>query len=107
MLYGGVNIWRRALCSEHVSDYFFPGERGKRQRSNKLLRGAGHNDLYPDAAILQQADNFRRLVGCNSAADAQGNLHERFLSPEIGNLEIIPCSVPCLIAHWRFRLAAG
>ena len=60
---------------EHVGDDFFAGESGKGERPDKLLRGVGHDDLHADAAVLQQAHNFRRLIGRNSAADAESDFH--------------------------------
>ena len=64
-----------AAGSKHVGDDLFTGERGKSQGANKLLCPAGHDDLHADAAVLQQADNFRRLIGCDAAADSERNFH--------------------------------
>ena len=68
--------WAFSLArGKHVGDDFFAGERGKGERANKLLRALGHDDLHADAAVLQQADNFRRLVGRNAATDSERNFH--------------------------------
>ena len=80
--------WATAMCSiadsmlacessraEHIGDDFFSGERCKGERTNKFLRGASHDDLHANAAVLQQAHNFCRLVGRDSAGNAESNLH--------------------------------
>ena len=76
VLDGGIDVGRMLLAgSEHAGDDFFSGERGEGEGANELLGGAGHDDLHANAAVLQQADDFRRLVGCNPAGNAEGDLH--------------------------------
>ena len=71
----GLSAFLVAARGKHVGNNFFAGERGKGERANKLLRPLGHDDLHPDAAVLQQAHNFGRLVGRNAAADSERNFH--------------------------------
>ena len=61
-----------------LGDDFFSGERSKGKGPDKLLGGAGHDDLHADTAILQLADNFSGFVGCDSAGDAEGDFHGIF-----------------------------
>src|SRR5207248_7141498 len=42
---------------------------------DEFLRGLSHHHLNADAALLQQANHFCCLVGCNPAANAEGDLH--------------------------------
>ena len=63
---------------EHAGNDFFSGERGEGERTYKLLGGARHDDLHADAAVLQQADNFRRFVGRDAAGDAERDFHGCF-----------------------------
>ena len=65
-----------ALTSgEHVGNDFFAGKCGKGQRPHEFLRSPSHDDLNPDAAFLQQADNLCRLVRCNAATNSEGYFH--------------------------------
>src|SRR5579863_200862 len=76
VLDGGVDV-RLVLFigGEHPGDHFFTRERRKGERTNKFLSRVGHHYLHPNSAVLQQADNFRRLVGRDSAGHAQSNFH--------------------------------
>src|SRR4029077_17296547 len=65
------------LRTEHIGDYFFSGEGCERQRTNELLRRTGHDDLDTNAAVLQKAHDFRRLISCHSTGHAQRNFHSR------------------------------
>ena len=71
--------------SEQVGDDFFSGESGEGERTNELLGGAGHDDLHADAAVLEQADDLRRLVGCNATGDAESDFHSRKSSGNVLN----------------------
>ncbi len=84
MLDGRVDVGLGIFVArgEHIGDDFFAGERGKGERANKLLRPLGHDDLHADAAVLQQANDFRRLVGRNPAADSECNFHELSVSSD-------------------------
>src|SRR5208282_2106551 len=62
---------------EHIGNNFFTGEGCKGQRTNKLLRRARHHDLHTNAAVLQKAHDFRRLISCNPTGHAQRNFHSR------------------------------
>jgi hypothetical protein len=48
------------------------GERGERERLNKFLCCAGHDDADVDSILLECADKFGGLVGSDSAADSDG-----------------------------------
>ena len=55
------------------------GEARERERGHKLCGGFGHADAHFGAFLLQQAQEFTRLVGGNSARDSKKD----FLSSEI------------------------
>src|ERR1700686_2725151 len=63
--------------TEHVGDHFFSGERCERQRPNELLRRMGHDDLHTNAAVLEEAHDFRRLISCHPTGHAQRDFHSR------------------------------
>ena len=46
---------------EHAGNDFLSGKRGEGEGTYELLGSARHHNLYVDATILQQADNFCRL----------------------------------------------
>ena len=74
---GRVDVgFMRFVRREHAGDDFLSGKRGKGEGSNELLGGPRHHDLHADAVILQEADDLCRLVGCNAAGDAEGDLHD-------------------------------
>ena len=76
VLDGGVDVGLMLFAGrEHAGDDFFSGESGEGERADELLGGAGHDDLHADAAVLQQADDFRGLISCDSAGDAESDLH--------------------------------
>src|ERR1019366_10438682 len=52
-------------------------ERCECERTNKLLCRSRHHDLHPNAAVLQQAHDFRCLISCNATGHAQRNFHSR------------------------------
>ena len=65
----------RAASAEHFGDNFFSGERGEGERRDEFLRRARHHHLHVELFLLQAADELRGLVGCNSAGDAESDLH--------------------------------
>ena len=75
MFDSGIDVGLGVSSLEHAGDNFFPGKCGEGERTHEFLRGLGHDDLYADFAILQQADDFRRFVGCDPAAYAKSYLH--------------------------------
>ena len=75
VLNGRFDVGLRFVRAEQVGNDFFAGERCEGERTNELLRGAGHHDLHAKAAILQQADDLRRLVGRDPTGDTQGDFH--------------------------------
>ena len=76
VLDGGLNIGLMLFASrKHSGDDFFTGQSGEGERANKLLSSAGHHDLHADTTVLQQADQFCRFVGCDSAGNSEGDLH--------------------------------
>ncbi len=76
VLDGGVDV-RGMLFSlrEHAGNDFFAGECGEGERANKLLGGAGHDDLHANAAVLQEPYNLGCLVSRDAAGDSESNLH--------------------------------
>src|SRR5690348_9715764 len=77
------NIRRFIPTRKNVSDNFFAGERGKGKGTNEFLCGPRHDDLHTQIAFLQKAQDFGRLVGGNSAADAKGYLHESYAAASL------------------------
>ncbi len=76
VLDGGIDVGLVFLAGrEHAGNDFFSGERGEGKRLDELLGGAGHDDLHADATVLQQTQNFSCFVRCDSAGDAEGDLH--------------------------------
>ena len=75
MLDCGVEIGLLGRGAEHAGDDLLAGKRGKGERADKLLRRSGHDDLHTYGAVLQQANEFGGLVGCDSAADTECNSH--------------------------------
>src|SRR5207244_9976504 len=85
------------------------------ERLDEFLSRFGHDDLYADSTFLQEADNFCRLVSCNSAANAEGDFHKLLMDDlqlsiengccqsAIGKLKI-PIPVPVLCLAFRSRL---
>ena len=61
--------------AEHVRDDFLSGERGERERGNKLLRGARHHNLHVELFLLQAAHQFGGFIRRNSTGDAKRNFH--------------------------------
>src|SRR5208337_678876 len=60
---------------EHLGDHFFSGQRGKGQRTHKLLRRGGHHHLHPHSAILQPSCNLGCLVCGDATRNSQCNFH--------------------------------
>ena len=54
---------------------FSPESAAKVSGRTNCCAALGHDDLHPDAAVLQQANNFRRLIGRDAAADSERNFH--------------------------------
>src|SRR4051794_32925624 len=76
VLYGRVDIRLLVSSREHFSDYFFTGKRCEGKRPDEFLGRTGHDDLHPYPAVLQQANDFRRLVRRNAARDTKSYFHE-------------------------------
>src|SRR5579872_2389059 len=102
MLDRGIDI-RMLVCarSEHVGDNFFARECRKGEGPDELLGGVGHDDLYPDATVLQQANNFRRLICRNSATDAESDFHNCRLSISNCQFSLSFSQWPLTIANWN------
>ena len=64
-----------ALLAPHGGDDFVAGERGESKRLDELLGSAGHGDADVDFILLQCADEFSGLVGCDSAGDADSYMN--------------------------------
>src|SRR2546423_2857385 len=80
-----VNVRLRARVTiEHAGNNFSSGEGGEGERTNEFLSGVGHDDLNTNTAVLQQADDLCGLVGCNTAANSEGNFHAVFAPAYIG-----------------------
>ena len=81
MFDGGIDIGGMLFAGrEHSCNYFFAGECCKGKGTNKFLRRSRHDHLHTNAAVLQQADNLRRLVSRNTTRHSQSNFH-RLLPP--------------------------
>src|SRR5512141_3132910 len=77
MLDGGIKIGLSTVVgAEHLGEHLLSRESRKREWANKFLRRTGHYDLRADTAVLQQAKHFRRLVCCDAAGNAEGDVHE-------------------------------
>jgi hypothetical protein len=73
---GGVDVGNVVFGGrEHSGDHFFAGERSEGERADKLLSGAGHDDLHANTAVLQQANDFGRLVSRDSARHSESDFH--------------------------------
>jgi hypothetical protein len=58
------------IAFPHAGDHFVSGERGERERADKLLRSPGHDDVDVDFVLLQETDEFSGLVSGDSAANS-------------------------------------
>ena len=77
MFDGRFDIRLRLVRAEQVGNNLFSGERSERERTNKLLGRTRHHHLHANTAVLQQADDFRRLISCDSTGHAQRNFHDK------------------------------
>src|SRR5437764_12115753 len=71
----GFDVRLLSAYTEKIGSDFFPAERSKSKRTNKLLGGASHDDLNPHATVLQKAHQLRSLVSGNPTGDSQSDLH--------------------------------
>jgi hypothetical protein len=78
VLDGRIQIRFLPARGKHSCDDFFSGKGSEGEGADELLSGAGHDDLHADAAILQQANDFGGLIGCDAAGDTEGDLHDMF-----------------------------
>ena len=93
MLDRAFDIGRRGIGrAEHVRDDFLSGERGKRERGDKLLRGARHHHLHVELFLLQTAHQFGGFIRRNSTSDPKCNLHRNS-----GGQLLAPLSVLVLV----------
>ena len=72
---GGVEIRLLAPRLPQASNDLLTRERRKRKRTHKLLGSSGHDDLYADAGVLQQANDFARFVRGDAATHSESDLH--------------------------------
>src|SRR5262245_9652866 len=72
---GAFEITTRARPLEHIEVNLVSGQGSECQWRYELRCCFGHQNRDINAAILQAPDNFRRLVACNSAADAERDYH--------------------------------
>ncbi len=62
-----------AVGIEQVGIGALAGQRARRERRDELLRGPGQHAADADVALLQPADQVKRFVGRDAAADDQGD----------------------------------
>src|ERR1700728_19568 len=77
MFDGAFNICRSSgtTGAEHIRDYFLSGERGESERSDELLRRAGHHHLHVQFFLLQAANQFGGFVSRYASGDGQCDFH--------------------------------
>ena len=71
----------RIFAREQICDDLLPGQGSEGKRLDELASGPGHDDLNLVAVRLESAHQFRRFVGCDTAANSQKDTHSRQAIP--------------------------
>ena len=75
MLLGYGDVLDGVLDREEIGKDLSAGKGRKGERTDELLRGAGHNDLHLVLLLHQQARKFRGFVGRDPATYAEEDFH--------------------------------